>query len=60
MKLTEQTSQRKLEKMFVELYDFGVNSYLKTEKKRFPEKSTKEIIIDMYKLSDKLKSRNIK
>lgn len=60
IKLTERTPLRKLEKLFIEMYDFGLMNYLKIEKERHPLKSRKEIIIEMYKLREKLKGRKIK
>lgn len=46
-----------LEKMFSEYYDEGIKSYLKVEKKRHPNKKKKEILIEMYNLSEKLKGK---
>jgi len=42
-------------KLFFELCDFHLHNYIATEKKRFPEKSIKEIIIEMYERHNKLK-----
>jgi len=60
VKLTEETPLEDLEKLFVELYDFGLENYIKTERERHPQKSEKEIIIEMYQLREKLKGRKIK
>ncbi|MFO8018711.1 MAG: hypothetical protein R6U96_08760 [Promethearchaeia archaeon] len=46
---------KKIRKDVVDLYNFGINSYLERQKKRNPKKSTKELIIEMYKLRDQLK-----
>jgi hypothetical protein len=45
-----------LEAMFLELHEFGLNEYIKKEREKQPNKTRKEIIIDMYKLHDKLKN----
>jgi len=44
-----------LESMFLELYNYGLEEFIKTEKLKYPDKSRKEIVIDMYKMHDKLK-----
>lgn len=41
--------------LFFELCNFNLNNYIKTEKERYPNKSIKEIIIEMYKIKKKLK-----
>jgi hypothetical protein len=55
IELTERTPLKDLESIFLEMYEFGLKSYIRVEKERFPKKSRKEIIIDMYKLHDKLR-----
>jgi len=55
--LMKKTPLKKLEKMFIEMYDYGVQDYIRTEKLIHPNKSDKEIIIEMYKLREKLKGR---
>ncbi len=49
-----------LEKIFIELYDVGLKEYIDNEKKRFPNKSTKDIIIDMHMFHEKMKGRRNK
>ncbi|TKJ27973.1 MAG: hypothetical protein CEE42_00390 [Promethearchaeota archaeon Loki_b31] len=43
-------------KIFFEICDLGISSYIKTEKKRFPDKSIKEIILEMHKFHEKMKA----
>lgn len=57
VKLMEKTPLKDLEKMFIEMYDYGIQDYIRTEKLMYPEKNTKEIVIEMYKLREKLKGR---
>jgi len=57
IELMKKTPLKDLESIFLELYEFGLKQYIRVEKERFPEKSRKEIIIDMYKLHDKLRGR---
>lgn len=47
-------------KLFFEMCNFGFNIYIETEKKRFPNKSLKEIIIDMHKFHEKIRGRKHK
>ncbi len=49
-----------LESMFLELYNYGIKEFIRKEMERYPNKSRKEIIIDMYKMHDKLKGMNRK
>ena len=51
------TPLEKLEAIFLELYKLGIKDYIEIEKKKHPNKSRKEIIIDMYKFHDKMKRR---
>ncbi len=60
IELTKKTSQEELTKIFFEMCNLGLNSYIETEKERNPDKSVKEIIIDMYKFHDELKIRSNK
>jgi hypothetical protein len=43
--------------MFIEIYEYGINDYIRKEREQYPERSTKEIILKMYELRDKLKGR---
>ncbi len=46
-----------IESIFLEKYQLGLIDYLRVEQERFPEKSRKDIIIDMYKLHDRIRGR---
>ena len=46
-----------VESIFLEKYQLGLIDYLRVEKERFPDKSRKEIIIDMYKLHDRIRGK---
>ncbi len=46
-----------LVKLFFETCNIGLKNYIETEKKRFPNKSIKEIILDMHKFHEKIKRR---
>ncbi|MHA1191436.1 MAG: hypothetical protein ACTSP9_03975 [Promethearchaeota archaeon] len=56
MELMNKTPIRDRVNIFFELCDFGINSYIKTEKERFPNKSIKEIILEMHKFHDKMRT----
>ncbi len=43
--------------LFFELCNFNLNNYIKVEKERYPNKSIKDIIINMYKINNKIKRR---
>ncbi|MHA1491071.1 MAG: hypothetical protein ACTSRI_15660 [Promethearchaeota archaeon] len=47
-------------KIFFEMCDFSLENYIKTERLRFPNKSIKEIIINMHDLYEKRQRRNKK
>lgn len=55
IKLMKETSLKELEEMFLEMHEMALQQYLDSEKKRFPDKTRKEIIVEMYKLHDKLR-----
>ncbi len=57
IELMKKTPLKRLESIFLELYELGLQDYLKTEMVRFPDKSRKDIIRDMYKFHEKLKGR---
>lgn len=38
--------------LFFELCNFNLNNYIKTERKRYPNKSLKTIIMKMHKLNN--------
>jgi hypothetical protein len=60
VEMTENTPLNILEEMLIEMFDEGVNQYLKKEKKKNPEKSQKQILIEMYRLRERLKGRRYK
>jgi hypothetical protein len=43
--------------LFFEICDLNLRNYIDTEKKRFPEKSIKKIIIEMHQKRDNLMRR---
>ena len=57
VELTKKTPLPILERMLCEYYDEGIKTFIKTEKKKHPEMSEKEILIRMYRLSEKLKGK---
>ena len=57
IELMKKTPLENLEKIFLEIYDYGIKDYIRIEKKRYPKKSRKKIIIDMYKFHDKIRGR---
>ena len=60
VKLVEKTPLRDLDKMFSEYYDESIEWYIREEKAKHPNMSEKEILIEMYKFSEKLKGRKHK
>jgi len=60
VKLMEKTPLRDLDKMFSEYYDEGIERYIRDEKLKHPNMTEKEILIEMYKFSEKLKGRKYK
>ena len=57
IELMKKTELKKIESIFLEIFELGLQDYIQKEKKRYPDKSHKEIIIDMYQLHDKLRGR---
>ncbi|MGQ4874156.1 MAG: hypothetical protein ACP6IY_08805 [Promethearchaeia archaeon] len=47
----------KIEAIFLELYEKGLQEYIEAEMKRFPNKTRKEIIIERYRFHEKLRKR---
>ena len=43
--------------LFFELCNLNLNNYIKTEKERYPNKSIKEIVVNMIAINNKLKRR---
>ena len=57
IELMNKTDLKKVESLFLELYELGLQDYLRIEKEKYPEKSHKEIIIQMYQFHDKLRGK---
>ena len=57
IELMKKTDLPKIESIFLEIYELGLQDYIQKEKERYPDKSHKEIIIDMYHFHDKLRGR---
>ncbi len=55
--LMEKTPLEDLEKMVSEYYDEGITTFIRIEKNKNPDMTEKEILIEMYKLSEKLKGK---
>ncbi|HEA70863.1 hypothetical protein LCGC14_0555870 [marine sediment metagenome] len=55
IELMKKTELQKIESLFLEIYELGLQDYIQKEKKRYPNKSHKEIIIDMYQFHDRLR-----
>ena len=55
--LMKRTSLEKVESLFLELFDLGLNDFIQKEKERYPNKTHKEIIIKMYQFHDRLRGR---
>lgn len=56
IELMQKTPIEDLEEMFLELYEYNLQEYIKQEKEKNPKKSRKEIIIEMYKFHDIVKN----
>jgi len=57
IELMNKTDLKKVESLFLELYELGLQDYLRREKENHPEKSHKEIILQMYQFHDKLRGK---
>jgi hypothetical protein len=57
IELMNKTALKKVESLFLELYELGLQEYLRREKEKYPNKSHKEIIIQMYQFHDKIRGR---
>jgi hypothetical protein len=60
IELMRKTELKKLESLFLEIYDLSLQYYIQKEKEKYPNKTHKEIIIDMYKFHDRLRGRKKK
>ena len=57
IELMKKTSLKEIESLFLEIYDLGLKDFLQKEKNKHPNKTQKQIILDMYKLHDKLRRK---
>ena len=55
IELMKRTPLKIIEANFLELHEMCMQKYIEIEKNKFPEKTRKEIIIDMYIRNDKLR-----
>lgn len=54
----KKTSKEEAMQVFFEMCDFGLENYISVEKMRFPDKSIKQIIIEMHERHEKCRRRN--
>jgi len=57
IELMKKTELKKIESIFLEIYELGLQDYIQKEKERNPDKTHKEIIINMYQFHDRLRGR---
>ncbi|TFF93503.1 MAG: hypothetical protein EU544_05795 [Promethearchaeota archaeon] len=57
VEMAKNTPLKVLERMFNEIYDEAMKTYLRTEHEKYPHKSQKQILIKMYEISERLKGR---
>ncbi len=57
IELMKKTDLAKIESLFLELYELGLQDYLQMERERYPNKTHKEIIINMYQFHDRIRGR---
>ena len=57
VELMKKTPLIDLENMFSEYYDEGIATFIRIEKSEHPDMTEKEILVKMYKLSEKLKGK---
>ncbi|MFX1371809.1 MAG: hypothetical protein ACFFCE_08105 [Promethearchaeota archaeon] len=57
IELRNKTDLKKIESMFLEIYELGLQDYIQKEKERYPEKTYKEIILNKYQFHDNLRRR---
>ena len=57
IELMKKTELKKIESIFLEIYELELQDYIQKEKERYPDKTHKEIIINMYQFHDKLRGR---
>ena len=57
IELMKKTDLNKIESIFLEIYELGLQDYIQKEREKFPERTHKEIIINMYNFHDRLRGR---
>jgi len=57
LELMKKTDLKKIESIFLEIYELGLQDYIQKEKERYPDKTRKELIIKMYQFHDRLRGR---
>jgi len=57
IELMKKTDLKQIESIFLEIYELGLQDYLQKEKERNPDKTHKEIIINMNQFHDRLRGR---
>ena len=57
IELMNKTDLKKVESLFLELYELGLQDYIRIEREKYPENSHKEIIIQMYQFHDNLRGK---
>ena len=57
IELMKRTNLATIESLFLELYELGLNDNIQREKERHPDKTHKQIIIEMYQFHDKLRRK---
>jgi len=58
MEFMNKTPTEDAVKIFFEICDLGINNYIRIEKERFPNKSIKEIVLEMHQYHEKKKKNN--
>lgn len=56
IELMKKTPTEDAVKIFFEICDLGINNYIRIEKERFPNKSIKEIVLEMHNIHEKTKT----
>jgi len=56
MEFMNRTPTEDAVKIFFEICDLGINNYIRIEKERFPNKSIKEIVLEMHNIHEKTKT----
>ncbi len=57
IELMKKETLESVESLFLELFELGLNDFIQKEKEKYPDKTHKEIIIEMYQFHDRLRGR---